>query len=228
MMSEPYSVPETLMSEMQKKITAVDNRPRLADAVRGAQISAADRGDVIIDMKEADLARIEILAQDLKPVFDDVPADDPQWDFAVSTGQQPRLWIDSTSHVMMARDRRTYRFVRDTRLGRIVVAESPDVQPISDAVTNYIAERIVERQRLMEGERINLRPGVVLTHQENENPSSTERASVRPPVVSPAPMGRSRSVVSELITVVTWFIIGALAGAGALLAFFWDRLSQYF
>ncbi|WP_204315774.1 hypothetical protein, partial [Stenotrophomonas maltophilia] len=69
---------------------------------------------------------IEILAQDLKPVFDEVPADDEQWDFAISTGLQPRLWIDATAHVMMGRDRRTYRFVRDTRLGRSVLAESPE------------------------------------------------------------------------------------------------------
>jgi hypothetical protein len=214
------------MSEMREKITAVDDRRKLADAVRGAQIAAADRGDVVVDMKEADLARIEILAHDLKPVFDDVPVDDLQWDFAISKGQQPRLWIDSTSHVMMDRDRRTYRFVRDTRLGRIVVAESPDVQPISDAVTNYIAERIVERQRLMEGERINLRSAV--SYQKDENSGPTEPASVRLPAVSSTTTRRSRSVVSELVTVLTWFVIGGLAGAGALLAFFWDRLSPYF
>ena len=99
-------------------------------------------------MKEADLARIEILAQDLKPVFDEVPADDLQWDFAVSKGGQPRLWIDATSHVMMGRDRRTYRFVRDTRLGRIVAGGIAEIRPIADAVTNYIAERIVERQKI--------------------------------------------------------------------------------
>ena len=214
------------MSEMREKITAVDDRRKLADAVRGAQIAAADRGDVVVDMKEADLARIEILAHDLKPVFDDVPVDDLQWDFAISKGQQPRLWIDPTSHVMMGRDRRTYRFVRDTRLGRIVVAELPDVQPISDAVTNYIAERIVERQRLMEGERINLRSAVI--YQEDENSGPTEHTLVRPPVVSSTATRRSRSVVRELITVLTWFAIGGLAGAGALLAFFWDRLSPYF
>ncbi|RCW83169.1 hypothetical protein [Phyllobacterium bourgognense] len=214
------------MSEMREKIATVDDRRKLADAVRGAQIAAADRGDVVVDMKEADLARIEILAHDLKPVFDDVPVDDLQWDFAISKGQQPRLWIDPTSHVMMGRDRRTYRFVRDTRLGRIVVAESPEVQPISDAVTNYIAERIVERQRLMEGERISLRPAVI--YQEDKNSGPTEHASVRPPAVSSTTTRRSRSVVSELITVLTWFVIGGLAGAGALLAFFWDRLSPYF
>jgi hypothetical protein len=144
------------MNEMREKRTP-DER-RLAEAIRSVQIAAADRGDVVIDMKEADLARIEILAEDLKPVFADVPADDPQWDFAISRGVQPRLWIDATAHVMMARDRRTYRFVRDTRLGRIVLAESPEVKPVSEAVTTYIAERIVERQRLMEGERVSLRP----------------------------------------------------------------------
>lgn len=96
------------MSEMHDKISPMDARRRLGDAIRGAQVAAADRGDVVIDMKEADLARIEILAQDLKPVFDEVPADDEQWDFAISTGLQPRLWIDATAHVMMGRDRRTY------------------------------------------------------------------------------------------------------------------------
>src|SRR5262245_50475406 len=139
----------TSMSEKREKIIPVEERGRLAEAIRGAQVAAADRGDVVIDMKEADRARIEILAQDLKTVFDEVPAEDQQFDFAISTGLQPRLWIDATAHVMMARDRRTYRFVRDTRLGRVVIAESPEIKPISDAVTNYIAERIVERQRLM-------------------------------------------------------------------------------
>ena len=92
------------MSEMREKIKTADNRHKLADAIRGAQVATADRGDVVIDMKEADLARIEILAQDLKP-FLMRPGHDLQWDFAVSSGLQPRLWIDATSHVMMARDR---------------------------------------------------------------------------------------------------------------------------
>ena len=51
----------------------------------------------------------------------------------------------------MGRDRRTYRFLRDTRLGRVVLAESTDMKAVADQVTRYIAERIVERQRMMEG-----------------------------------------------------------------------------
>jgi hypothetical protein len=209
------------MSEMRDKIP--DDRRRLGDAIRGAQVAAADRGDVVIDMKEADLARIEILAQDLKPLFDEVPVDDEQWDFAISTGLQPRLWIDATAHVMMGRDRRTYRFVRDTRLGRFVLAESTDVKLISDAVTTYIAERIVERQRLMEGERVSLRPDV-----SGAEPAG-QPATVPHAVAAPAlPTGRQRSMVNDFVNAVVWLLIGALAGAGALLAFFWDRLSPYF
>ena len=210
------------MSEMHDKISPMDARRRLGDAIRGAQVAAADRGDVVIDMKEADLARIEILAQDLQPVFDEVPADDEQWDFAISTGLQPRLWIDATAHVMMGRDRRTYRFVRDTRLGRSVLAESPEVKPISDAVTTYIAERIVERQRMMEGERVSLRSPAVAAPSGPAEPAPQSAAA-------PAVQFRQQpSMANDFVNAVIWLLIGAFAGAGALLAFFWDRLSPYF
>ncbi|MGN8023183.1 hypothetical protein ACTJJ7_20965 [Phyllobacterium sp. 22229] len=210
------------MSEMHDKISPMDARRRLGDAIRGAQVAAADRGDVVIDMKEADLARIEILAQDLQPVFDDVPADDEQWDFAISTGLQPRLWIDATAHVMMGRDRRTYRFVRDTRLGRTVLAESPEVKPVSDAVTTYIAERIVERQRMMEGARISLRP------EADAVPQGPAEPAPQPAVAPAVQLRQHRSMANDFVNAVIWLLIGAFAGAGALLAFFWDRLSPYF
>lgn len=210
------------MSEMHDKISPMDVRRRLGDAIRGAQVAAADRGDVVIDMKEADLARIEILAQDLQPVFDEVPVDDEQWDFAISTGLQPRLWIDATAHVMMGRDRRTYRFVRDTRLGRSVLAESAEVKPISDAVTSYIAERIVERQRMMEGERISLRSQAVAA------PSDPAEPAPQPAAAPAVQLRQRRSMANDFVNAVIWLLIGAFAGAGALLAFFWDRLSPYF
>eukprot|EP01035_Chromulina_nebulosa_P068351 gene68351-93658_t len=73
------------------------------------------------------------------------------FDFVVSSGLQPRLWIDAVSHVAMGRDRRTYRFLKDTRIGRVVLAESTEMKPVVDQVTRYVAERVVERQRMMEG-----------------------------------------------------------------------------
>ncbi len=80
-----------------------------------------------------------------------MPADIDLFDFTISSGLQPRLWIDAVSHVAMGRDRRTYRFVKDTRAGRVVLAEAPAIKPVADQVTRYVAERIVERERMMEG-----------------------------------------------------------------------------
>ena len=67
----------------------------------------------------------------------------------------PRFWVDATSFVMMGRDRRTYQFVKDTRLGRTVPAENAGVEPIADAVTRYVAERIVEREQAVEADWLN-------------------------------------------------------------------------
>lgn len=196
------------------------DRLSLSEAVRGAQLASADRNDVLTDTKEADLARIEVLAQDLQEVFDEVPVDDPQWQFAVSKGQQPRLWIDVTSHVTMARDRRTYRFVRDTRNGRILVAESTEVRPVADAVTRYIAERIVERRQMMEGSRVGLiEPKPVKETRQIEQ-------SMQPAVTIPAIKQPSR--LSSFITAAYWFLIGAAIGSGAFVMFFWNRVSNYF
>ena len=113
--------------------------------------AAADREDVVVELREAQKMRLELLAAELVPVFADVPAD-AGFDFAISSGTQPRLWIDAVSHVTMGRDRRTYRFLRDTRLGRVVLAESLEIKPVADQVTRYIAERIVERQRMIDGD----------------------------------------------------------------------------
>ena len=49
----------------------------------------------------------------------------------------------------MGRDKRIYRFVQDTRFGRIVLAESHDVPAIVDAVTDYVARRMIEREHAM-------------------------------------------------------------------------------
>ena len=49
----------------------------------------------------------------------------------------------------MGRDKRIYRFVQDTRFGRIVLAESHDAPVIVNAVTDYVARRMIEREHAM-------------------------------------------------------------------------------
>jgi hypothetical protein len=139
------------MADAEASVTSIDQARRLNEAIREVKNAAADRDDVVVEIREASRVRLELLAQELQPVFDAVPADNDWFDFAISSGLQPRLWIDAISHVALARDRRTYRFLADTRLGRTVLAESPEIKPVADQVTRYVAERMVERQRLVEG-----------------------------------------------------------------------------
>jgi hypothetical protein len=71
------------------------------------------------------------------------------FDRGISQGETPRLWIDVVAHILMGRDKRVYRFVQDTRFGRIVIAESHDVPVIVDAVTDYVARRMIEREHAL-------------------------------------------------------------------------------
>src|SRR6185369_5917308 len=129
---------------------ARDVRPtRLRDALRQARIEAADRTGVVVELRDAEVARLEILNEALDPLFGQVPEQVDMFDRGVSQGETPRLWIDVVAHVVMGRDKRIYRFVQDTRFGRIVIAESHDVPVIVDAVTGYVARRMIEREHAM-------------------------------------------------------------------------------
>jgi len=49
----------------------------------------------------------------------------------------------------MGRDKRVYRFLQDTRYGRKVLAESGSIPEIVEAVTKYLAQRLIERERAL-------------------------------------------------------------------------------
>jgi hypothetical protein len=122
---------------------------RLKDAVREARIEAAERSGVVVDLRDADVARLELLDEALNPVFAEVPTDVDLFDRGISRGETPKLWIDVVAHVEMGRDKRIYRFVQDTRFGRKVLAESYEIRDLADAITRYVARRLVERERAL-------------------------------------------------------------------------------
>ena len=121
----------------------------LKDAVREARIEAAERSAVVVDLRDAEMARLELLDEALAPVFKEIPANVELFDPGISKGDIPRLWVDVIAHVEMGRDKRQYRFVQDTRYGRTVLAESYEVSDIVSAVTRYVARRLVERERAL-------------------------------------------------------------------------------
>jgi len=121
----------------------------LKEAVREARIEAAERSAVVVDLRDAEVARLELLNEALDRVFKDVPESIDLFDRGVSKGDVPRLWVDVIAHIEMGRDKRQYRFVQDTRYGRTVLAESYEVPDMVWAVTRYVARRLVERERAL-------------------------------------------------------------------------------
>ena len=124
-----------------------DEPQRLKDALRKARIDAAERTGVVVDLHDAEVARLELLNEALDAVFAEIPAEVDVFDRGISRGETPRLWVDAIAHVSMGRDKRIYRFLQDTRYGRKVLAENVNIPEITEAVTKYVAQRLIERER---------------------------------------------------------------------------------
>ena len=71
------------------------------------------------------------------------------FDVAVSPGERPRLFIDQIGFVELAHDQRTYRFLQDTRHGRIKICENDKLDALVEAITAYIAHRLIEREKAL-------------------------------------------------------------------------------
>lgn len=193
-----------------------DKAGRLAAAVREVKNRAADRDDVVVELREASRMRLELLAAELAPVFAEVPDEVDFFDFAISSGLQPRLWIDAVAHVDLGRDRRSYRFMRDTRFGPVVLAEGNAMPPVVEAVTAYVAERLVERERALEG--IAAPVPVFASPQPAEQADAPPRPAEAPTLL---PETRQRSGFGAALGVL---LLGGLFGLGLAVVLFWDQL----
>lgn len=122
---------------------------RLREALRRARIDAAERTGVVVDLHDAEVARLELLGEALDPLFAEIPPTIELFDRGITRGETPRLWLDAVAHVAMGRDKRVYRLLQDTRYGRKVLAESVNIGDIVEAVTRYVAQRLIERERAL-------------------------------------------------------------------------------
>jgi len=136
-------------NQVAAETAKADEPQRLKEALRRARIDAAERTGVVVDLHDAEVARLELLNEALDPLFAEIPAEIDLFDRGISRGETPRLWVDAVAHVAMARDKRIYRFLQDTRYGRKVLAESVSIPEVAEAVTKYVAQRIIERERAL-------------------------------------------------------------------------------
>jgi hypothetical protein len=123
--------------------------PSLREALRRARAASAERSGVLVELRTAELARLDLLKEQLESLFKEVPQGVDLFDAAILPGDPARLFVDVLGFVEMGRDKRTYRFFHDTRYGRKLLFESQKLPAITQAITDYVAHRIVEREKAL-------------------------------------------------------------------------------
>ncbi|MCC0005333.1 MAG: hypothetical protein H6872_09365 [Methylobacteriaceae bacterium] len=121
----------------------------LTAALRRARLESAERGDAQEDLMGAAIARLDLLREQLEPVFAQLPGDCDLFDLGLIQGEKPRLFVDMIAFVELTRDRRGFRFLQDTRNGRVLIAESEQMDAITQAVADYLARRLIEREKAL-------------------------------------------------------------------------------
>jgi hypothetical protein len=127
---------------------------RLRDALREARLETAERTGVVVDLKDAQIARLELLNEAIEPLFAEIPESLELFDRGITRGDTPRLWVDMLAHVQMDRERRVYRFIQDTRHGPRVIAETASADDMVREITRYVARRIIERERALAADEL--------------------------------------------------------------------------
>ena len=180
-------------------------------AMRRARFDDAERLGAMAYMRAARIGRLELLAEALQPLVAQIPEDVDLFDFGLMPGLNPRLFLDMIGFVEMGRDARTYRLIQDTRYGRKVILESDSVPRLVEAATDYVARRLLERDK-------------ALAAEVGDTPVETARSKskARPPKESTrdsrmARLGHAVGVAFAMLI----DLLGAIAFFGILFAFGW-------
>lgn len=190
--------------------------PDLHGSILRARIEDAERSRVIAELRGAEIARLQMLHELLKPVFAELPPDADLFDQGIVPGDRPRLYVDMVSFVEMGRDRKVYRFVQDTRRGRMLIGETEGVNLMALTVTEYLARRIVEREKAVGDEIVRVTGPRRSSARPAPQTQETEEAFRDGP--EPAASGAAVPAVADQAIA---FLSGIVAGAGSVFLYAW-------
>ncbi|MGL4239774.1 MAG: hypothetical protein ACRCTI_01545, partial [Beijerinckiaceae bacterium] len=165
--SDPKPEPGKLESGLgawASAVSADDNAQAaiaLAEAINRARQSQSSRENRAADARVIAVSRLETLRARLAPVYAAIPRDVELFDLGMVGHAPPRLFIDIIAFIEMAADGRSFRLMQETRSGRIMLGETTDEKQMTSLVTNYIAERLVERERALAAQGMHLKPPVM-------------------------------------------------------------------
>jgi hypothetical protein len=157
----------------------------LGGALRQARLAEAAHFDAVLDIRDAQTLRLQVLKDDLAPVVASNSAATSFIDLALVPGDPPRLWVDLITSVVMAPDPRSYRLVQDSPAGRQTLLETTNRVEMIERITQHIAHRLIARER--------------------------EITAVSAPAAGPKPAIIGHSTTALILAWLSGFSIGALA-----------------
>ena len=180
--------------------------------------------------------RLEALAQSLRSVHADIPkvakARQDAFTFALLPGHPPRFWVDLSSFVVMSDGGRTFHFLKDTEEGRISLFRSESLEDTVNAVTDYVADRIVRQRSAGPGEQQKTpeaaKSAVPADKAEQETPtvstaihSARPEAAVQQPVLPPPIIIQPAPPTNDWVKLFLAFTLGLFVGAVLLFVAAW-------
>jgi hypothetical protein len=186
--------------------------------MRRARLEQAEQSDVVAELRGAELARLELLRDAIEPVLAQVPEGVDLFDAALMPGERPRLFIDMIGFFEMGRDRRVYRFIQDTRHGRVVMAETERLEKAVEAATEYVARRLVERQKALAADMTIEQAARAYAEAASAIPPVTAANDSAPPPAAPVPAAPALEPAPRGRIATTFLFLAELMGTAALLA----------
>ena len=152
------------MAKVALASALVDGDGLLEEQIRMARLAHAERLTATEHIHNASVLRLQVLKDELAPMFAQNRAACRVVDLALVPGDPPRLWIDMTSYVTMAPDPATYRLQRDTFCRHELLLESRDRSEIITSIMVHVASHLVEREKqlalMMTSERAQAGTGI--------------------------------------------------------------------
>lgn len=139
------------MSNQDAERSVSSRTALLEEALRRARVSQAELLDAKANVSDLRFLRLDALAEELGKITQGQPNLDVFMTLKAIPGDPPRLIVDASSHVVMEPDPRTYMLIYDGPEERKILCETESRKEIEEKLTDYIANRIVERERAIGG-----------------------------------------------------------------------------
>ena len=136
------------MDESVKTLARPAASRSLRDAIRKARLDEAEQLDRTADLRDGEIARLELLKSELETVFSELPSHDDRFNLTLVPSRPARLWIDLFTYAAIDEGSGAYLFVRNSENGRRTLFSSTNVADMADRITRYMAREIVRRERL--------------------------------------------------------------------------------